>query len=107
MQNRLTGRGRCTHPPTANVHVARAQTAAGSAQHNSARAFEWDLSAVHAFRARQDFIESIRNGEASADLARAAVASAAEDDAIGVSIPLCSSQPPPQLAASTIVFNSN
>lgn len=45
--------------------------------------FEWDLSAVHAFRARKVFIESIRHGEAGARLAQAAVATAAEDDAVG------------------------
>jgi hypothetical protein len=47
---------------------------------------QWDLSAVHAFQCRRIFIECIRYGEANADIGRAAIAVAAEDDAIGLAL---------------------
>jgi hypothetical protein len=84
MHNCFKGHRLCTHPTAANGRIARAHDAA-SQQLKSVKDFEWDLSGVHAFRARQDFVKSIRHGEASADLAKAAIAAAAEDDAIGVS----------------------
>ena len=44
------------------------------------------MSAIHAYRARKTFISSILQGEAAANLAQAAMAVAAEDDAIGTSV---------------------
>jgi hypothetical protein len=43
-----------------------------------------DLAAVHAYQARQAFVDCIRHGEANIDLAHAALAIAAEDDALGM-----------------------
>lgn len=42
-----------------------------------------DLAAVHAFHARKAFVDCISDGEANIDLAEAALAIAAEDDALG------------------------
>lgn len=68
-------------PASAKVHTP------ASAHKQHAEAYEqWDMSAIHAYRARQTFINSIRYGEAAADLAQGAMAVAAEDDAIGTSI---------------------
>lgn len=87
MHIRLQSFGRCINPASAKAHVAKAQTPASSQSQRNAEAYEqWDMSAVHAYRARQVYIESIRHGEAAADLARAATAAAAEDDAIGTRI---------------------
>ena len=44
------------------------------------------MSAIHAYRARKTFISSILHGEAAANLAQAAMAVAAEDDAIGTTV---------------------
>eukprot|EP00892_Ulva_mutabilis_P009514 jgi/Ulvmu1/6935/UM032_0013.1 len=43
---------------------------------------QWDMAAVHAYEARRVFIESIMHGEPQADIVKAALAVAAEDDAI-------------------------
>lgn len=73
-------RERCINPASSRALAARAQRA------DTYGALTWDLSAIHSFRARRVFIDSIRGGEAAAHLAKAAVAAAAEDDAIGTSI---------------------
>lgn len=44
---------------------------------------QWDMAAVHAYEARRVFIECIMHGEPKADIVKAALAIAAEDDAIG------------------------
>lgn len=69
------------------VAAARAPAPLDLAQHQAqeqdARFVQHDGSALHAFSARQTFVCSIAEGAAHADLVQAALAVAAEDDALG------------------------